>query len=136
MQPLHVGFTSDKGANTINVHWYKRKAVLHHVSFPLHITIFHIENVFTLILQVWDTNIIETAEERFYESAVDELVDALEKNITVRNLILHLIRIGPFMWMSCSCGDICSSSLETMQTVWSDQAKAWEACSKTSCPDV
>ncbi|KAH6805374.1 endonuclease 2 [Perilla frutescens var. frutescens] len=81
-QPLHVGFTSDKGANTIDVHWYKRKAVLHHV---------------------WDSSVIETAEERFYDAQVNELIDALQKNIT---------------------------------TVWSDQAKAWETCDKTSCPDV
>ena len=32
MQPLHVGFASDKGGNTIDVHWYRRKQVLHHVS--------------------------------------------------------------------------------------------------------
>ncbi|KAL0372628.1 UNVERIFIED_CONTAM: Endonuclease 2 [Sesamum calycinum] len=50
-QPLHVGFTSDRGANTIDVRWYRRKEVLHH-------------------------------------------------------------------------------------TVWSKQAKAWEACAKTACPDV
>ncbi|KAF8780023.1 hypothetical protein HU200_001988 [Digitaria exilis] len=30
-QPLHVGFTSDRGGNTIDVHWYTRKTVLHHV---------------------------------------------------------------------------------------------------------
>ncbi|KAL6577659.1 Endonuclease 2 [Orobanche minor] len=81
-QPLHVGFTSDRGANTIDVRWFKRKSVLHHV---------------------WDSNIIETAEERFYESDVDELIDALQKNIT---------------------------------TVWSEQAKAWEVCNKTACPDL
>ncbi|XP_047961951.1 endonuclease 2 [Salvia hispanica] len=81
-QPLHVGFTSDKGANTIDVHWHKRKANLHHV---------------------WDSSIIETAEETFYNSEVDELISALDKNIT---------------------------------TVWSNQAKAWGACSKISCPDV
>lgn len=60
-QPLHVGFTSDRGANTINVHWYTRKAVLHHV---------------------WDNNIIETAEERFYDTNVDGLIKAIQKNIT------------------------------------------------------
>ncbi|XP_073135719.1 endonuclease 2 [Henckelia pumila] len=60
-QPLHVGFTSDRGANTIDVHWYTRKQVLHHV---------------------WDNNIIETAEEDFYNSSVDELVDTLQTNIT------------------------------------------------------
>ncbi|KAK4484229.1 hypothetical protein RD792_011453 [Penstemon davidsonii] len=81
-QPLHVGFSSDRGANTIDVHWYRRKSVLHHV---------------------WDSNIIETAEKRFYDSNVDELIDTLQKNIT---------------------------------TVWSTQAKAWAACSKTTCPDI
>ncbi|XP_015075827.1 endonuclease 2 [Solanum pennellii] len=60
-QPLHVGFTSDRGGNTIDVHWYTRKTVLHHV---------------------WDSNIIETIEERYDDSNVDELVDAIQKNIT------------------------------------------------------
>ncbi|KAI4357808.1 hypothetical protein L6164_001732 [Bauhinia variegata] len=60
-QPLHVGFTSDKGGNTINVHWYTRKQNLHHV---------------------WDANIIETAEERFYDSNIDGFVNAIQQNIT------------------------------------------------------
>ncbi|XP_030552739.1 endonuclease 2 [Rhodamnia argentea] len=60
-QPLHVGFTSDKGGNTIDVHWYTRKQVLHHV---------------------WDDNIIETAEDRYYSSDVDVLVAAIQQNIT------------------------------------------------------
>ncbi|XP_052200025.1 endonuclease 2 [Diospyros lotus] len=60
-QPLHVGFTSDRGANTIDVHWYTRKTVLHHV---------------------WDDNIIETSEERYYNSDVDGLINAIQKNIT------------------------------------------------------
>ncbi|OMO63535.1 S1/P1 nuclease [Corchorus capsularis] len=60
-QPLHVSFASDRGGNTIDVHWYTRKQVLHHV---------------------WDSNIIETAEERFYDSDVDAMVDAIQHNIT------------------------------------------------------
>ncbi|CAA0839812.1 Endonuclease 2 [Striga hermonthica] len=60
-QPLHVGFTTDRGANAIDVHWYRRKSVLHHV---------------------WDTDIIETAEKKFYGSNVDGLIDVLQKNIT------------------------------------------------------
>ncbi|KAJ3694425.1 hypothetical protein LUZ60_009905 [Juncus effusus] len=60
-QPLHVGFTSDRGGNTIDVHWFTRKTELHHV---------------------WDDSIIETAEEQFYDSNVDEYVDAINKNIT------------------------------------------------------
>ncbi|XP_027367122.1 endonuclease 2-like [Abrus precatorius] len=60
-QPLHVGFTSDKGANLINVHWYKKKQNLHHV---------------------WDVNIIETAEERFYDSNIGDFTSAIQENIT------------------------------------------------------
>ncbi|KAK3018733.1 hypothetical protein RJ639_003027 [Escallonia herrerae] len=70
-QPLHVGFTLDKGGNTIDVHWYTRKSVLHHVYSALMSSI-----------QVWDDNIIETADERFYDSNVDGLIDTLQKNIT------------------------------------------------------
>jgi hypothetical protein len=32
-QPMHVGFTSDEGGNTIDLRWYKHKSNLHHVSF-------------------------------------------------------------------------------------------------------
>ncbi|PON78634.1 S1/P1 nuclease [Parasponia andersonii] len=60
-QPLHVGFTSDRGGNTIDVHWYTRKQNLHHV---------------------WDSNIIETAEQKFYNSNVEDLVQAIQHNIT------------------------------------------------------
>lgn len=60
-QPLHVGFTTDKGANTIDVHWYTRKQNLHHV---------------------WDVNIIETAEESFYDSNIDDFIKAIQDNIT------------------------------------------------------
>ncbi|KAF3431883.1 hypothetical protein FNV43_RR26619 [Rhamnella rubrinervis] len=60
-QPLHVGFTTDRGGNEIDVHWYTRKQNLHHV---------------------WDSNIIETAEERFYNTNVEKLVDAIQKNIS------------------------------------------------------
>ncbi|KAI3976570.1 hypothetical protein MKX01_008428 [Papaver californicum] len=60
-QPLHVGFTSDRGANTIDVHWYRRKTVLHHV---------------------WDNSIIETSEKRFYDTSVDDLIKAIQRNIT------------------------------------------------------
>ncbi|OAP16059.1 hypothetical protein AXX17_AT1G62340 [Arabidopsis thaliana] len=61
-QPLHVSYASDKGGNTIEVHWYTRKANLHHI---------------------WDSNIIETAEADLYNSALEGMVDALKKNITV-----------------------------------------------------
>lgn len=86
-QPLHVGFTSDRGANTIDVHWYRRKTVLHHV---------------------WDNSIIETSEERYYDASVDDLINAIQRNIT-----------GPWAdqvpkWEKCSlnkttCPDIYAS---------------------------
>ncbi|GKB93425.1 endonuclease 2 [Tanacetum coccineum] len=60
-QPLHVGFTSDRGGNAIDVHWFTRKAVLHHV---------------------WDDSIIESAEDRFYGSNVENYIDAIQSNIT------------------------------------------------------
>ncbi|XP_020237661.1 endonuclease 2 [Cajanus cajan] len=60
-QPLHVGFTSDRGANLINVHWYTKKQNLHHV---------------------WDASIIETAEETFYDSNIDAFTKAIQENIT------------------------------------------------------
>ncbi|KAJ4963694.1 hypothetical protein NE237_023633 [Protea cynaroides] len=60
-QPLHVGFTEDKGGNTIDVHWYTRKTVLHHV---------------------WDVSIIDTSEERYYNSNVENLIDTIQQNIT------------------------------------------------------
>ncbi|XP_031500665.1 endonuclease 2-like isoform X2 [Nymphaea colorata] len=60
-QPLHVGFTTDKGGNTIDVKWFTRKTVLHHV---------------------WDDSLIETAVERFYGSDVESLLDEIQSNIT------------------------------------------------------
>lgn len=60
-QPLHVGYTGDEGGNTIIVHWYRRKANLHHV---------------------WDSGIIDTAKERFYNSDLQGLVDDLSHNVT------------------------------------------------------
>ncbi|KAG0491416.1 hypothetical protein HPP92_004396 [Vanilla planifolia] len=60
-QPLHVSHTSDKGGNTIDVQWYHKKTVLHHV---------------------WDDSIIDTAEDHFYGNEVDKYIDALQRNIT------------------------------------------------------
>lgn len=60
-QPLHVGHPSDKGGNTIDVHWYRRKTVLHHV---------------------WDDSIVETEEKRDYDKDVQDLIDAIQQNIT------------------------------------------------------
>ncbi|XP_062192251.1 endonuclease 2-like [Phragmites australis] len=60
-QPLHVGYADDEGGNTIMVHWYRRKANLHHV---------------------WDVSIIDTAIKDFYNKSMDTMVEALEMNLT------------------------------------------------------
>ncbi|CAH2038295.1 unnamed protein product [Thlaspi arvense] len=60
-QPMHVGFTSDEGGNTIDLRWYKHKSNLHHV---------------------WDREIILTALKEYYDKDVDLLQEDLEKNIT------------------------------------------------------
>ncbi|MQM06457.1 hypothetical protein Taro_039284 [Colocasia esculenta] len=60
-QPLHVGFTSDKGGNTIDVDWFEKRQVLH---------------------QVWDSSIIESAKQRFYNDSVDGLIQDVNNNIT------------------------------------------------------
>uniref|UniRef100_A0A453DAS1 Aspergillus nuclease S1 n=1 Tax=Aegilops tauschii subsp. strangulata TaxID=200361 RepID=A0A453DAS1_AEGTS len=31
-QPMHVGFTSDMGGNSVNLRWFKHKSNLHHVN--------------------------------------------------------------------------------------------------------
>lgn len=60
-QPLHCGFLGDLGGNKIHLHWYHRKANLHHV---------------------WDTEIIDTAMKQFYDSDLNVMIEALQKNIT------------------------------------------------------
>jgi hypothetical protein len=60
-QPLHVGFTSDAGGNTIMVRWYRRKANLHHV---------------------WDNEILDRGRDLYYNKSIPTMVDAIMQNIT------------------------------------------------------
>ncbi|XP_010533869.1 PREDICTED: endonuclease 1 [Tarenaya hassleriana] len=60
-QPMHVGFTSDEGGNTIELRWFRRKSNLHHV---------------------WDRDIILTALADYYDKNLDLFQRALERNIT------------------------------------------------------
>ncbi|KAK7275267.1 hypothetical protein RIF29_16377 [Crotalaria pallida] len=60
-QPLHCGFVSDLGGNRVAVNWYNTVRNLH---------------------RVWDDDIIETAEERFYDSNRTEYINAIQQNIT------------------------------------------------------
>ncbi|KAJ3694427.1 hypothetical protein LUZ60_009907 [Juncus effusus] len=60
-QPLHVAFEADEGGNTIIVHWYTRKANLHHV---------------------WDVSMIDTAMKDFYNSDLTTMISAIKLNIS------------------------------------------------------
>lgn len=60
-QPLHAGFTGDKGGNKVLVRWYRRKTNLHHV---------------------WDDMIIESALKKFYNSDLAIMIQAIQSNIT------------------------------------------------------
>ncbi|KAG0565827.1 hypothetical protein KC19_7G016800 [Ceratodon purpureus] len=78
-QPLHVGFTSDAGGNTIMVHWYRRKANLHHV---------------------WDTEIIDKAKDLYYNKSLLTMVNAIMENITNDGVSKAQ------MWSECPNGEI------------------------------
>nr|WGJ83495.1 endonuclease 1 [Lilium hybrid cultivar] len=60
-QPMHVGFTSDKGGNSIALRWFRHKSNLHHV---------------------WDREIILTALADYYGKDMDAFQKDLTKNIT------------------------------------------------------
>ncbi|MBA0627733.1 hypothetical protein Godav_022543 [Gossypium davidsonii] len=60
-QPMHVGFTTDEGGNTISVRWFRHKSNLHHV---------------------WDREIILTALADYYEKNLDSLQEDLVGNFT------------------------------------------------------
>ncbi|PWZ52943.1 Methionine aminopeptidase 1A [Zea mays] len=60
-QPMHVGFTSDQGGNSIELRWFRHKSNLHHV---------------------WDREIIQTALADFYGKDMDAFRKQLEHNLT------------------------------------------------------
>ncbi|KAM6585032.1 hypothetical protein CsatB_012034 [Cannabis sativa] len=60
-QPMHVGFTTDEGGNTINLRWFKHKSNLHHV---------------------WDREIVLTALKDYYENDMDLLLQDIKGNYT------------------------------------------------------
>ncbi|KAL2495162.1 Endonuclease 1 [Forsythia ovata] len=60
-QPMHVGYTSDEGGNTINLRWFRHKSNLHHV---------------------WDREIILTAAADYYGKDTSLLQQDIEGNFT------------------------------------------------------
>lgn len=41
LQPMHVGFTSDQGGNSIELRWFRHKSNLHHVINELDLLLSH-----------------------------------------------------------------------------------------------
>ncbi|XP_057761814.1 endonuclease 2-like [Arachis stenosperma] len=95
-QPLHCGFTTDRGGNDITVHWYTRKQNLHHI---------------------WDDSIIETEVERFYDSNITDFVNAIQQNI--KNEWADQIED----WENCSATDIPCPTTYASESV--DDACKW-----------
>ncbi|KAL6990996.1 Endonuclease 1 [Sarracenia purpurea var. burkii] len=60
-QPMHVGFTSDEGGNTIELHWFRHKSNLHHV---------------------WDREIILTVAKNLYGNDISLLEQDIKANFT------------------------------------------------------
>ncbi|KAH7545934.1 hypothetical protein FEM48_Zijuj01G0146800 [Ziziphus jujuba var. spinosa] len=60
-QPMHVGFTSDEGGNTIELRWFRHKSNLHHV---------------------WDREIILTALADYYDKDMSLLLQDIVANFT------------------------------------------------------
>ncbi|KAH9288961.1 hypothetical protein KI387_033078, partial [Taxus chinensis] len=78
-QPLHVGFSSDRGGNSIELHWYRRKSNLHHV---------------------WDVAILETSMKDFYNNDLEVLIQDVQKNIT------DLWSTDVSAWQECNTDDL------------------------------
>lgn len=75
-QPMHVGFTSDKGGNSIELRWFTHKSNLHHV---------------------WDREIVLTAAKDYYGKDMDLLEQHIKGNFT------HGIwREDVVSWKDCS----------------------------------
>ncbi|GAB2294380.1 hypothetical protein Dimus_028587 [Dionaea muscipula] len=66
--PLHCGHADDLGGNEIDLYWYSTSINLH---------------------QVWDTNMIYSEEDDFYNESVDGLVSAINQNMTALVILFY-----------------------------------------------
>uniref|UniRef100_A0A453DAE3 Aspergillus nuclease S1 n=1 Tax=Aegilops tauschii subsp. strangulata TaxID=200361 RepID=A0A453DAE3_AEGTS len=84
-QPMHVGFTSDMGGNSVNLRWFKHKSNLHHV---------------------WDREIILTVLAERYGKDMAAFRKDLQHNITkglvVRRVFMERLR-GPHVLPNQVC---------------------------------
>ncbi|KAJ4773573.1 endonuclease 4 [Rhynchospora pubera] len=83
-QPLHVGFTTDAGGNSITVYWYNVKTNLH---------------------SVWDTKIIQTSMSNYFGNSMDTMANSIKANITSTQIS---------QWNSCgSSTSACADTFAT-----------------------
>ncbi|KAJ1694322.1 hypothetical protein LUZ63_011020 [Rhynchospora breviuscula] len=83
-QPLHVGFTTDAGGNSITVYWYNVKTNLH---------------------SVWDTKIIQTSMSNYFGNSMDTMANSITANITSTQIS---------QWNSCgSSTSACADTVAT-----------------------
>ncbi|RID50320.1 hypothetical protein BRARA_H01058 [Brassica rapa] len=59
-QPLHEGFVGDQGGNKIKLNWYEQETNLH---------------------RVWDNKIIESAQEKYYNSSLSVMIHSLQHKL-------------------------------------------------------
>lgn len=95
-QPMHVGFTSDQGGNSIELRWFRHKSNLHHVTKSCFACVAHDSipspprcwskrcpmDGLSVSPQVWDREIIQTALADFYGKDMDAFRKQLEHNLT------------------------------------------------------
>lgn len=86
-QPMHVGFTSDEGGNTIDLRWFRHKSNLHHV---------------------WDREIILTAMKDYYDKDMDLLLQDIQGNFTDGIWANDVVS-----WTDCNSLDACVNKYAT-----------------------
>ena len=73
-QPLHEGFVGDQGGNKIKLNWYEQETNLHRVSVFLSIFF-----------------IIESAQEKYYNSSLSVMIHSLQHKLKVRSYFIFSV---------------------------------------------
>ncbi|CAI8605081.1 unnamed protein product [Vicia faba] len=117
-QPLHTGFTTDKGGNTIDVHWYTRKQNLHHVSddYNSH----HHESSATISLSALLTEFL-----RFRFGMLTLLKQHKKDSMTIT--LMNTLRTFKKHHDKVADWEACSSDLATCPNVYASEG-AKDAC--------
>lgn len=137
-QPLHVGFTSDAGGNTIMVRWYRRKANLHHVRSPPN----------SSPLFFCSARLVRVLIRHFFNDRFGTTKYSTEGEICTTTRVFL-----PWWMPSCKTSRyvplpsiefhikrcvFVTESLLSLQNKWVGDAKVWSECpnGEIACPDV